>query len=84
MDEISRQFAEDDEQVMSLWQSAQQPSRQAAFQMRKGIGPIDLISGVWIERVGCCQHRQGMQIVGHHLGPEILLGRQPGQAGSVL
>jgi hypothetical protein len=81
---VFRQLLEHGQNLLSCRQGDEQPARQTTLQMSKGIGTIDLVA-IWslADRRGL-QHGQGVEIIGQHLGPEILLRGQPGQAGGVL
>lgn len=83
-DQATCQFLEDSEQIAADGRSHEQPSRQAALQVGKGIGAVDLTGDRQERPLGGLPHCQGMQVIGQHLGPEALLCRQPRQAGGIL
>jgi hypothetical protein len=83
-DQVVCQFIEYGHHLTTRRQGDKEPARQAAFQMRKSISPVQLVADGNLVDCRGLQHRQSVQIIGQHLGPEILLRSQPGQARSVL
>ena len=82
-DQVFGQFRERGEHLTGGRNSDEQPLWQISFQMGGGVGPIELVAFRNIVESGGDQHRQGVEVVGEYLSPEILLGRQPGQAGGI-
>ena len=83
-DQATCQLLEDSEQMAADGRSHEQPSWQAALQVGKGIGAVDLVGDRQGRALGGLPHCQGMPVIGQHLGPEVLLCRQPRQAGGIL
>jgi len=82
--DVFRQLAQRRQQLLGGWQSHQKPTGQAALEVCKGIGAVDLVALLQgIESVRR-QDTQGVQIIGQYFGGEILLRRQPRYAGGVL
>jgi len=83
---ISSDFAQRGDQGGHAGQRNKQPARQASLEMCEGIGSVDLVRTLLKprNRLGRLQNGQRMQIVSQHLGPEVLLCREPTQTRRIL
>lgn len=83
-DEVPGQFRHHVQDFIGRRQLDQQPAWQAALQMGKGIGPIDLVAIQHGFQALSLNHRQCVKVVRLELGPEVLLGGQHRQPRRIL
>ncbi len=83
-DQVSNQFLEQSQQIMSGRQGRKKPTRHAAFQMHESISSAELVLVSRTVDRRSLQHRHRVKIIGKHFGPEILLCSQSRQARSIL